>query len=114
MTGWDHAGAIPPRWDLGGALAGWSGGAAGEVNGPAVRALVDGYASAAHVPEPLDLGIFSAALAAGLNWLVSRIRIAINLGESDEERELAGRAVPWLLADPPSRDRFQAILDALR
>ena len=114
VTGWDHAGSIPPRWDLGGTLAGWSGGAADEVNRPAVRALLAGYAEEATVPEPLDLGIFSAALSASLNWLVSRIRIAINPSEAEEEREIAGRAVPWLLAHPPSRDRFEATLEAIR
>jgi hypothetical protein len=112
VTGWDHAGSIRPRWDLGGTLSGWSGGAAEEVNGATVRALLSGYAEEATVPEPLDLGIFSAALSASLNWLVSRIRIAINPSEPAEEREIAGRAVPWLLAHPPSRDRFEAILHA--
>jgi hypothetical protein len=114
MTGWDHAGSIPRRWDLGGTLATWSGGAGGEVHPSAAKALLAGYTEEATAPEPLDLGIFSAALAASMNWLTSRIRIAINPAEAAEEREIAGRAVPTLLAQPPSRDHLRAILDAIR
>jgi len=36
VTGWDHAGSIPPRWDLGGMLAGLSGGT-GLLAGPPSR-----------------------------------------------------------------------------
>ena len=114
VTGWDHAGSIPRRWDLGGTLAGWSGGAGGEVHASAAKALLAGYAEEATVPEPVDLGIFSAALAASMNWLTSRIRIAINPAEAAEEREIAGRAVPTLLVHPPSRDHLEAILEAIR
>ena len=113
VTGWDHAGSIPPRWDLGGTLAGWSPGVDGEVNGPAVRALLAGYAEQTTVPEPLDLGIFSAWLCGAMNWLVSRIRIAIDPREDEAERALAARAVPWLLADPPVRGRLERIVGAL-
>lgn len=112
ITGFDHAGSIPVRWDLGGTLAGWSGGAEGTVNRPAVRALLAGYGERRAVPQPLDLGIFSAALCGALNWLVSRIRIAIDTNEDAESREVAARAVPTLLAMPPSRQRFEAILEA--
>jgi hypothetical protein len=113
ITGFDHAGTIPVRWDLGGTLAGWSGGVADRLNVPALRALRAGYAAERSVPQPLDLGIFSAALCASMNWLVSRIRIAINPGEDAESREIAARAVPTLLVTPPSLERFQRILDAL-
>lgn len=53
--------------DLGGTLAGWSRVVLGEVNGPAVRALLAGYAEETAVPEPLGLGIFSASLPAVLD-----------------------------------------------
>ena len=109
---WEHAGAIPPRWDFGGTLASWSVGVLGRVNEPATKALFAGYTAEYEVPEPVDLGIFSAALCASLSWLASRIRIALT--EPDpERREPAERAVPWLLKDPPSRSKFQAVLGAL-
>jgi hypothetical protein len=112
VMSWEHAGAMPPRWDFGGTLASWSEGVLGRVNEPAAKAVLAGYAAEYRVPEPLDLGIFSATLCAGLSWLSSRIRIALTEPDS-ERRELADRAVPWLLKDPPSRAHFQAVLDAL-
>jgi Ser/Thr protein kinase RdoA (MazF antagonist) len=113
ITGFDHAGSIPTRWDLGGTLAGWSGGVSEQLNVTALGALRAGYAEERRVPQPLDFGIFSAALCASMNWLVSRVRIAINPQEDAESREIAARAVPTLLVAPPSRERFQRILDAL-
>jgi hypothetical protein len=109
---WEHAGAIPPRWDFGSTLAFWSEGIPDRVNEPAAQAVVAGYACEYDVPDPLDLGIFSATLCASLSWLVSRIRIALT-DPDDTQRDLADRAVPWLLKDPPSRSKYQAVLDAV-
>ena len=112
VMSWEHAGAIPPRWDFGGTVASWSEGVLGRVNEPAAKAVLAGYAAEYEVPRPLDLGIFSATLCGSLSWLTSRIRIALT--EPDpERRELADRAVPWLIKAPPSRSKFQAVLDAL-
>ncbi len=112
VVSWEHAGAIPPRWDLGGTLAAWSEGILDGVNAPAAKALLAGYNEEAELPGTLDLGIFSATVCGSLNWLASRIRIAI--GDDDEaRRDEADRAVPWLLARLPSRERFQAVLDAV-
>jgi hypothetical protein len=109
---WEHAGAIPPRWDFGSTLAFWSEGIPGRVNAPAARAVLAGYAAEYELPERLDAGIFSAALCASMSWLTSRIRIALTEAD-DEQRELADRAVPWLLKDLPSRAKYQAVLDAV-
>lgn len=110
---WEHAGAIPPRWDLGSMLAAWSDGVLGRVNEPAAKALLHAYAAEYELPEPMGLGIFSAGLCANLSWLTSRIRIALT--EPDVERqELADRAVPWLLKNPPCQARFAAVLAAVR
>jgi hypothetical protein len=112
VVSWEHAGATLPHWDLGATLAGWSDGVPGQVNRPAARALVAGYAEEAALPPAFDLGIFTTAVCADLNWLGSRIRIALT--EADRERrDEADRAVPWLLERPPSRAGFQAILDAV-
>ena len=112
VMSWEHAGAIPPRWDFGSTLAFWSEGIPDRVNGPAAKAVVAGYASEYEPPEPLDLGIFSAVLCGSMSWLTSRIRIALTEPD-DEQRQLADRAVPWLLKDPPTRTRYQAVLDAV-
>ncbi len=109
---WEHAGATHPRWDLGAALAAWSGGLPGEVHATAARALVAGYAGEADIPRPLGLGIFSAEVCASLNWMATRMQIALK-GCDAERQEQADRAVPWLLDRPPSRATFEALLDAV-
>jgi hypothetical protein len=112
VISWEHAGAMQPRWDLGGTLEAWSGGIDDSVNVAAAKALIEGYAQHVDVPAPLDLGLFSASVCGSLSWLTSRIRIALT--EPDpERRELAESAVPWLLVHLPSRRRFQAVLDAV-
>ena len=111
VMGWDHASAMPTRWEFGGTLAAWSGGVLGQVNHAAARAFVAGYAETHDVPERLDLGIFSSAVCTAGSWLVSRIRIALFNCDA-EPRDLADRAVPWLLNDPPSRANFEAVLAA--
>lgn len=110
VMSWEHAGAIPPRWDFGSTLLFWSEGVLGRVNEPAVEAVVAGYAEEFELPDPFDLGIFSAVLCGSLSWLTSRIRIALT--EHAAQRALADRAVPWLLRDPPSRSKFEAVLEA--
>jgi len=112
VMSWEHAGAIPPRWDFGSALAFWSEGVPGQVSVPAARAVVAGYGTEYELPAPLDLGIFSATVCASMSWLASRIRIALTEPD-DEQRELADRAVPWLLKDSPTRSKYEAVLDAV-
>lgn len=113
VMGWDHASAMPIRWDFGGTLAAWSGGVLGRVNEAAAQAFVAGYADTNGVPDRLGLGIFSSAVCTAGSWLTSRIRIA--LFDSDPEaRELADRAVPWLLGEPARRAHFDAVLEAVQ
>ncbi len=116
-TIWGHGlgarGTVPRRWDVGGALATWSGGVPAGVDREAVKALTAGYVKSADVPRPLDLGTFSPAVTAHLNWIGPRINLVFENGVDTERREVAARAVPALLADPPTRQHFEAILDAL-
>ena len=112
---WEYAGAMPPRWDLGHALARWSAGVnAEEVNAVAARALLEAYRAGA--PDvamgALDLGIFSADISAVLNWTASRINIALN-ADDPVARAAAEREIPELLAVPPSRLRYERILDVV-
>ena len=112
VMSWEHAGAIPPRWDFGSTLAFWSEGIPGRVNAPAAQAVVAGYTAEYPLPDPFDVGIFSAVLCGSMSWLTSRIRIALTEPD-DEQRQLADRAVPWLLKDLPSRARYEAVLAAV-
>jgi hypothetical protein len=113
---WEHAGAMPPRWDLGHALARWSAGVGTEdVNAPAAQALLDAYIR--EVPGvtvgEIDLGIFSADISAALNWTATRVHIALH-AEDAARREVAEREVPELLATPPSTRRYERILKVLK
>ena len=112
---WEYAGAMPPRWDLGQALARWSVGVDAEkVNAPAAQALLDAYRSAAGgvTVGRLDLGIFSADISASLNWTATRIHIALH-AEDAPRRHMAEREIPGLLAAPPSPRRYERILGVL-
>jgi hypothetical protein len=113
VMGWDHASAMPIRWDFGGTLAAWSGGLPGQVHEPAAQAFVAGYADTNGVPDRLGLGIFSSAVCTAGSWLTSRIRIAL-FNSDPEARELADRAVPWLLGEPARRVYFEAVLEAVQ
>ncbi len=112
---WEYAGAMPPRWDLGHALAHWSAGVEDEVNAPAAQALLDAYMREAQgvAVGALDLGIFSADISASLNWTATRVHIALH-AEDAVRREVAEREVPELLAAPPSTRCYERILEALK
>lgn len=110
---WEHAGAIPLRWDLGAAVLEWSRGVPGAVNAPAASALLSGYAEATSAAVNLDLAAFTSAVCANLNWLATRIQLSIN-GDDPERRAVAARAVPGLLADLLTRPNLERVLHAVR
>lgn len=112
VVSWEHAGAIPLRWDLGGAVLSWSGGVRGAVNAPAARGVMAGYAEVADLPGDLGVGVFTAAVCASLNWLATRIQIALKEGDPERRAE-AARAVPDLLADPPTRPNLERLVEAV-
>lgn len=108
-TGWEFAGAISPAWHLGLVLDSWTATPDGEINEIAAKAILDGYASVSDVPA-LDVSIFSPVITAWLNWLVSRMNIALQgtgNGRTNAEREVA-----HMLAHPKDRARFELLLRA--
>ncbi|MCA1695438.1 MAG: hypothetical protein LC749_12285 [Actinobacteria bacterium] len=106
VVGWEHAGTVPRRWDVGGALASWTVACPLRVNREAVKALTAGYVESA-VPQPRDLRSSAQRVTAHLNWTGSRINLVFENDADTGWREVAARAVPALLADPrhdsPSR-----------
>ncbi len=115
VVSWEYAGAIPPRWDLGQALARWSAGAdPEEVNGAAAQELLKAYKREARGVSvgQLDLGIFSADISASLNWTATRLHIALH-AEDRSRRQVTEREIPGLLAAPPSARRYERILEVL-
>lgn len=109
----EHAGGIPPLWDVGGALVNWSKGVDGSVRGDVARAVLAGYRSVAPIPGPLDLRIFNGDISAHLNWLATRIQIALGGDDAEGRREAARNVEQILTSDPLHKDRLERILDAV-
>ena len=104
----EHASPIPPRQELGASLAECDKG-----DDPTVRrAFLAGYRSSGTEVPTLDMTMFTTAISATLNWTATRINVALT-SDNEERRQLADREVPLLLANPPSRQRFQRILEAV-
>jgi hypothetical protein len=76
------------------------------LSGP-IRRTRDPVQAGRTIPE-LDLAMFTTAISATLNWIATRIKIALT-SRDDERRDLAAPEVPGLLAKPPSRKRYELI-----
>jgi hypothetical protein len=115
VTGWDHAGAIPPDWELANSLMSWS----ETIDGPGVldpvpgRAFLAAYRARVEGPERLELRVFTAGVSAGLNWTATRVMIVLDGDRDDEQLAKARRNVPGLLTAPLSLDRLEQFMDAL-
>lgn len=108
ILNWEHPSPMPPRHELGASLAECE-----KDDDPVVlRGFLDGYRRAGLTMPQLDLAMFTTAISATLNWTGTRINIALTSCD-DERRDLAAREVPGLLANPPSRERFERIIQAL-
>jgi hypothetical protein len=102
FLGWEHTGPLPSTYDFGGCVAGFD-------EDALTRGYVEGYRRAGGTVPSLDLGLFTTAISAQLNWMITRINIALT--DTDEERrDLAEREVPLLLASPPTLERYERLL----
>ncbi|MEY2472747.1 MAG: hypothetical protein QOK28_2076 [Actinomycetota bacterium] len=109
---WEHAGPVAPDLELGHCLMSWAETGDNDfVAGPA-QAFLDAYREAAGFDGAVTLPMLTYGISGGINWLVSRINIALNASDADE-RLLAERAVPGLLAKPLSPTQMQAFVDSL-
>ena len=57
--------------------------------------------------------MFTACVAAGLNWIATRAGIVLDGDADDEQFAKARRNVPGLLTEPLSLDRLERFMDAL-
>jgi thiamine kinase-like enzyme len=109
-TGWEFAGAISREWHLGMVLDSWSSTPDDDINEPAAKAILEGYASVLGDVPRLDVSIFSPVITAWLNWLVSRMNWA--LGEAGDGQANAERELAHMLEHPKDRNRFERLLRA--
>lgn len=105
ILNWEHPSPMPPAQELGASLAECE-----KDDDPIVlRAFLDGYRRAGRTVPELDLAMFTTAISATLNWTATRVNIALTRCD-DERRDLAAREVPRLLANAPSRERFERMI----
>jgi Ser/Thr protein kinase RdoA (MazF antagonist) len=115
ITGWDHAGAIPPDWEMANSLMSWS----ETIDGPGIldpapgRSFLAAYHRRVELPERLELRMFTAGVSAWLNWTATRVMIVLDGDRDDEQLEKARRNVPRLLVEPLSLDRLERFAAAL-
>jgi hypothetical protein len=111
LVGWDHTCAVPPDWDLGGSLMAWSETVDGDHDHDVARSFLDGYREVAGDGLPIERRMFTAGVTAALNWVISRVNIALN--DTGEDQRLAERNVPILLANPLTVDSVDRLMAAL-
>jgi hypothetical protein len=109
---WEHAGAVAPDLELGHCLMSWAETGDSDFIAAPAQAFLDSYRATCGFDRPVDLGMLTYGISGGINWLVSRLNIALNDSDVDE-RKVAERAVPGLLANPISPDKMQAFVDSL-
>ena len=112
VLGWEHAGGLPPSWELGWALTHWAIGPDGCVNAAGAAALIDGYRSEAGSPAPLNMAMFRGAVVSLGNYVLGQVEDALAARDAEDQRH-AARSVRHLLSNPPSRARanLEQLLD---
>ncbi len=108
LIDWEHAGDIPPLWELGAGLVTWAIGPEGAVDAGAANALARGYGAAC----ALDIGVFAGAVSAHLNWSLNRAHAALTHRDADERARAADEACK-LFATPLGVNQLNLLLDAL-
>jgi len=111
VTGWEHAGGLPPAWELSAALASWAVNPGGGVNAAGARALADGYRARAGTLPPLSLGTFRGAATALQNYVAGEIGLALD-ARGEEDARFTDRNVRHLLTHLPSRATYERVLEA--
>jgi hypothetical protein len=109
VVGWEHAGGLPPSWELGDALMHWAIGPDGDVNAAGARAMIDGYRSEAGSPPPLGMAMFRGAVISLGNYVFGQVEEALGARDAEDRRHTA-RSVRHLLSHLPSRASLERLL----
>jgi len=111
VVGWEHAGGLPPSWELGFALMQWAIGPDG-VSGAGARAMIDGYRSEAGSPPPLGMAMFRGAVISLANYVQGEVEAALCARDAEDQRH-AARSVRHLLSHLASAGPFRGNLERL-
>jgi Ser/Thr protein kinase RdoA (MazF antagonist) len=110
---WEHAGALPPLWELGYVLVQWCFVADGSVDTAAAGAIVAAYRREMSAAVDVDLGIFTAAIGSWLNFTAGTVAHALEDAGPDEQ-EFLHTNLTRLLDQPLSRDVLDQLLVAVK
>jgi len=111
VTGWEHAGGMPPEWELSAALASWAVNPNGGINTAGARALLEGYRKQAGSVPALSLETFRGAANGLQNYVAGQVGAALNTASKRDQR-YADRNVRHLLTHLPSVETYERVLDA--
>jgi aminoglycoside phosphotransferase (APT) family kinase protein len=109
---WEHAGAIPPLWELGGVIQAWTIGDDGVDDHEAARSIVRGYVEGGGAPGPFNVDVFAGAISGWLQWTMSRVFGAV-AGTDPGERQRSEQSAIRLLTHPVTRARIEAAVAAI-
>lgn len=112
LTVWEHAGPVAPDLELGHCLMSWAETGDNDFLAGPAQAFLDSYRASSGFDGAVTLPMLTYGISGAINWLVSRINIALNDCDT-AEREVAERAVPGLLAKPVSPPQMQAFVESL-
>ncbi len=112
IVGWEAAGALPPRWELGYVVLQWGTDARGDINERALRALGEAYVAEGGTLGRIDERMFATAIAAALNWTAGRVERALQ-ADGSEDHALAVNELPELLVHPISRGRIEDLVEVM-
>jgi len=112
IVGWEHAGGLPPSWEIGSALLAWATGPGDEpMNEAAAQALIEGYVRGGGALPTLELGIFQATAAGWLHYLYFQAQAALAASERERRRHFE-RMVRHMLNHPPAVPELRRLLAA--
>jgi len=111
-VGWEHAGGLPPSWELGEALTHWAVDPDNGVNVAGARAMIEGYQSEAGALPPLDMAMFRGAVIALGNYVFDLAEDALTARDAGDQQHTA-RSVRHVLPQLSSRARSRANLEQL-
>lgn len=112
VVGWEHAGGLPPSWELGNALTDWAVDPDNGVNVAGARAMIEGYQSEAGSLPPLDMAMFRGHVISLGNYVFDQVEDALNAHSAEDQRHTA-RSVRHLLSHLGSgaRSNLEQLLD---
>jgi thiamine kinase-like enzyme len=105
VVGWEHAGGLPPSWELAIALQQWV-----LRNPTGARAMLDGYREVAGKLPRLELAMFRGATISLANYVWGEACSALD-ATSAADRQHGDRSVRHVLSGVPTRSELERLVE---